>query len=156
MRYDLAFAREGYHSALMTSFRFDPPLFEDVILVRLRSNGCRNIAVLADQGMVNLAFTESGLARLAGRRYHLAKRRVNGAFHSKIVLQLGQTGGRLMCQRRSKNRPRGGAKPGQWRSATRHGARAYHIAGACHGALARRANPVTDDQVAASVLRARL
>jgi len=60
------------------------------------------------------------------------------------------------CQRRSKNRPRGGAKPGHCRGATRHGARARHIAGACHGALARRANPVTDDQVLGSAFRARL
>ena len=35
-------------------------------------------------------------------------------------------------------------------------ARAHRIAGACHGALADRANPVTDDQVVASALRARL
>jgi transposase InsO family protein len=61
-----------------------------------------------------------------------------------------------ICQRRSKNRPRGGAKPGHWRRAKRHGARAPHIAGACHGALARRANPATGDQVAASAFRARL
>ena len=61
-----------------------------------------------------------------------------------------------LCQRRSKNRPRGGAKPGHWRRAKRHGARAPHIAGACHGALARRANPATGDQVAASAFRARL
>jgi hypothetical protein len=59
------------------------------------------------------------------------------------------------CQRRSKNRPRGGVKPGQWRGAKRHGARALQIAGACHGALVRRANSVTIDQVPAS-FRARL
>jgi len=62
----------------------------------------------------------------------------------------------LVCQRRSKNRPRGGVKPGQRLGAERHGARAHRIAGACHGALARRANPATGDQVVASALRARL
>lgn len=96
MRYDLAFAAEGYHSALMTTFRFDPPVFEDVVLVRLRGSGCRNVAVLADTAAINLAFSESGPARLAGRRYHLAKTRVSGCFHPKIVLQLGQDRGRLM------------------------------------------------------------
>lgn len=60
------------------------------------------------------------------------------------------------CQRRSKNRPRGGAKPGQWRGAKRHGACAPQIAGACHGALARRANSAMCDQVAAWAFRARL
>ena len=53
------------------------------------------------------------------------------------------------CQRRSKSRPRGGVKPGQGLGAERHGARAHQIAGACHGALARRANPATVDQVVA-------
>jgi len=61
-----------------------------------------------------------------------------------------------LCQRRRKNRPRGGAKPGQWRGAKRHGARAPQIAGACHGALARRANLAGCDQVVASAFRARL
>ena len=58
----------------------------------------------------------------------------------------------------------GGAKTGHvaaqnqasGRGVRRHGARADHIAGACHGALACRANPVTCDQVAASVFLARL
>ena len=63
---------------------------------------------------------------------------------------------RHACQRRRKNRPRGGAKPGQWRGAKRHGARAPQIAGACHGALARRANLARCDQVVASAFRARL
>ena len=61
-----------------------------------------------------------------------------------------------ICQRRRKNRPRGGAKPGQWRGAKRHGARAPQIAGACHGALARRANLARCDYVVASAFRARL
>uniref|UniRef100_UPI00359361D0 IS110 family transposase n=1 Tax=Blastomonas sp. TaxID=1909299 RepID=UPI00359361D0 len=48
-----------------------------------------------------------------------------------------------VCQRRRQIRPRGGAKSGQWLGAERHGARAHHVAGACHGALARRANRTT-------------
>jgi glyoxylate carboligase len=60
------------------------------------------------------------------------------------------------CQRRIKNRSCGGAKVGQWRDAKRHGACAHQIAGACHGALARRANSATCDQVAAWAFRARL
>jgi len=38
----------------------------------------------------------------------------------------------------------------------RHGARARHKAGACHGALAHRAKSARDDQVLASAFRARL
>ena len=80
MRYDLAFRGDGFHTALMTTFRFDPSIFENVVLVRLRSHGCRNVAVIADEGMVNRAFAEGGVPFLAGRRYHLAKRRVGGFF----------------------------------------------------------------------------
>src|SRR6056297_3056311 len=61
-----------------------------------------------------------------------------------------------LCQRRRKIRPRGGAKSGQWRDAKRHGACAPRIAGACHGALARRGNLAGCGQVVASVFRARL
>lgn len=96
MRYDLAFRRDGFHSALMTTYRFDPPVFEDVILLRMASHGCCNVAVLADGRMLDRAFADGGLARSAGVRYHLAKRRLNGAFHPKLVLQLGAAAGRLM------------------------------------------------------------
>ena len=60
------------------------------------------------------------------------------------------------CQRRGESRPRGGAKPGQWRGAERHGPRARHIAGVGHGALARRANRSAADQALVSALRTRL
>lgn len=63
---------------------------------------------------------------------------------------------RIYCQRRRQNRPRGGAKVGQWRGTKRHGACAPQIVGMCHGALARRANSVRCDQVAARAFRARL
>ena len=63
---------------------------------------------------------------------------------------------KFWCQRRRQNRPRGGAKVGQWRGTKRHGACAPQIAGACHGALARRASSARCDQVAAWAFRARL
>ncbi len=64
--------------------------------------------------------------------------------------------GTAICQRRAKNRPRGGAKPGQLRGGKRHDALACPIAGAWHGALARGANSSGEDQVAATAFRARL
>ena len=60
------------------------------------------------------------------------------------------------CQRRTKTRPRGGAKPGQRRGDKRHDARACPIAGAWHGALARGANSSDADHVGATAFRARL
>ena len=96
MRYDQAFRREGYHTALLTTFSFDPTVFENVILVAMRSRGCRNIGILADRDMVNKTLSEIAPAPRAGTAYHLAKTSVAGAFHPKIVLQLGQTESRLM------------------------------------------------------------
>lgn len=60
------------------------------------------------------------------------------------------------CQRRRESRPRGGAKPGQWLGAERHGPRAHHIAGVGHGALAGRAKFAAADQAVASAFWARL
>lgn len=96
MRYDKTFRESGYHTALLTTFSFDPSVFENVLLVALRNHGSRNIAVLADRDMLNNTFGEVKLAGRAGSAYHLAKRKVSGAFHPKIVLQLGDREGRLM------------------------------------------------------------
>lgn len=96
MRYDEAFRSSGYHTALLTTFSFDPTVFENVLLVAMRSRGCRNIGVLADMNMVNRTLSELAPAPRAGTAYHLAKRSVTGAFHPKIVLQLGEKEGRLM------------------------------------------------------------
>ena len=96
MRYDETFNQDGYHSALLTSYSFDPVLFRNVILTRMRSNGCRNIAVLVDQDMLNRTLSVIKTAERAGSAYHLAKRAVSGAFHPKIVLRLGKDKGSLM------------------------------------------------------------
>ena len=96
MRYDQTFRSTGYHTALLTTFSFDPTVFENVLLVAMRSCGCRNIGVLADRDMVNRTLCELAPAPRAGTAYHLAKRSVAGAFHPKMVLQLGQNEGRLM------------------------------------------------------------
>jgi hypothetical protein len=85
-----------------------------------------------DQSSVN--FAEFGFTRLWRSDVRLGSAVNAGAKTDHVAAQ---------------NQASGGA-------AKRHGARAPQIAGACHGALARRANPVTDDQVAAPVLRARL
>lgn len=96
MRYDQAFRSTGYHTALLTTFSFDPTVFDNVILVAMRSRGCRNIGILADMAMVNRTLFELAPAPRAGTAYHLAKTSVAGAFHPKMVLQLGQKEGRLM------------------------------------------------------------
>ena len=39
MRYDRAFYDRGYHTALLTTFSFDPTVFENVPLVAMWSRG---------------------------------------------------------------------------------------------------------------------
>ena len=95
MRYFDVFSSNGYHSAFLTTFSFGAQAFEDIVLPRLWSAGCRNVHVIADEGMVNQEFAEIGPPRHAGTRYHIVKERRNGAFHPKIVLQLGRTKARV-------------------------------------------------------------
>jgi hypothetical protein len=96
MKYYDAFRDKGYHAALLTSFEFAADIFDDVIWPGLVSGGARIIGVIADQNRVNEHFTEYGPSRRAGQRFHLAKRKVSGAFHPKIMLQIGETKGRLL------------------------------------------------------------
>ncbi len=96
MRYDHQFREKGYHSALMTTFSFDPICFENVVLTTLKSAQCRNIAVLGDSRMINQASMDLGPPGFAGQNYHLAKRALKSCFHPKIVAQFGKEKGRLL------------------------------------------------------------
>ena len=96
MRYDHQFRETGFHSAIMTSFSFDPIGFENVVLTTLKSAQCRNIAVIGDGRMINQASVDLGPPRFAGQNYHLAKRTVSACFHPKIVAQFGTQKGRLL------------------------------------------------------------
>ena len=96
MRYDRAFRETGYQSTILTSFEFDPIVFENVALAGLWTGGARDITVIADTKRLNIQFSEYGPPKRAGRYYHLAKRQVAGSFHSKIVLQAGENKARLM------------------------------------------------------------
>lgn len=96
MRYDRAFRERGYLSTILTSFEFDPIVFENVVLAGLTTGGVRDITVIADTERVNTQFAEYGPPQRAGRFYHLGKRQVIGRFHPKIVLQAGEKKARLM------------------------------------------------------------
>ncbi len=96
MRYDRVFRESGYLSTILTSFEFDPIVFENVALAGLTTGGARDVTVIADTERVNTQFAEYGPPQRAGRFYHLAKRQVTGRFHPKIVLQAGEKKARLM------------------------------------------------------------
>lgn len=96
MKYYRAFEESGYHTAFLTTFTFGTQAFEDMVLQRLRNAGCNNIHVFADQNMLNQEFLLFGSPRNAGSAYHLIKCNRNGAFHPKLVLQLGAKKARIL------------------------------------------------------------
>lgn len=96
MKYYDAFSAAGFHSAFLTTYAFGAQAFEDIALPRMWAAGCRNIHLIADEAMVNQEFSDIGPPRFAGTRYHLMKERRDGAFHPKLLLQLGREKARLL------------------------------------------------------------
>ena len=96
MKYFDAFSESGYHSAFLTSFTFDGDAFESIVLNRLRNAGCNNIHVVSDFSIFKENLQHYGPPLKAGLRYHLALNKQPGAFHPKIVLQLGRDKARLL------------------------------------------------------------
>jgi hypothetical protein len=97
MIYRTYLRERGFHTTLMTTFSFDPILFQNMVLLSLSHHGSRNIGILTDTRMFNQSVVDLDVPSLAGRNYHLAKRTMRaGAFHPKLVLQIGRDKGRLM------------------------------------------------------------
>ncbi len=99
MRFADALSRRGYHTAIITSFAYDPPAFDDLIVSRLRKAGCRNIILIVDQGMLNQALNETYTRTLdMGNFYSIipASGRQNGVFHPKVILQIGISDARML------------------------------------------------------------
>lgn len=89
-----------YHSALLTTYSFDPIFFESVYLSTLRKLGITNVVVLMDASMYDqlLADSEYHCHRVSLQNYTLV-RQVNvhsGVFHPKMVLLFGEEEGTLI------------------------------------------------------------
>ena len=85
------FLREpGYHTALLTTYSFDPFFFERLVLPDLGAGGSNSVLVLVDQGQLRGALdSQLGILRHLGRSYFLQPVEWPGAFHPKIFLRLG-------------------------------------------------------------------
>ncbi|MDX2141841.1 MAG: hypothetical protein SFV19_00675 [Rhodospirillaceae bacterium] len=91
------FADKSYHTSVATTFAIDFDAYETIVLPRLRGAGCRNNMVLADSRMLGYALGgASALPQHAGKLYGIEGKNSLGAFHPKIFLQIGRTGGRLI------------------------------------------------------------
>ncbi len=88
--------REGFHSAILTTFSFDFYFFEMVLLRRLRSIGVRNVVVMADANMLHTATQHSsGFGSPRTKTYNLVPVQCGGAFHPKLLFLFGEKAGWL-------------------------------------------------------------
>lgn len=82
----------GYEASLITTFNLYPPFYEELLLPRLRSAGCRYNVVLADARQCHAAAVASeSRPRHAGTDYVLCPVRSSAAFHPKIIMLVGRT-----------------------------------------------------------------
>lgn len=82
--------RGGYEASLITTFNATLPFYEEVVLRKLVSAGCRHNVVLMDRKQCAQAWeSEASRPRLAGYAYTLLPVGVPGAFHPKVCLLLG-------------------------------------------------------------------
>ena len=80
----------GYEASLVTTFNASLPFYEQVLLRRLRANGCRQNVVLMDAAQCSSAWeSEATRPRNAGYDYTLIPIRSSAVFHPKIAIFVG-------------------------------------------------------------------
>ena len=89
-----------YHSALLTTYSFDPIYFEAVYLSTLRKLGITNVVVLMDASMYDQLLSDSNYQchRVSQYNYTLVRTENyhSGVFHPKVVLFFGEEEGTLI------------------------------------------------------------
>lgn len=89
-----------YHSALLTTYSFDPIYFEAVYLSTLRKLGITNVVVLMDASMYDQLLSDSNYQchRVSQYNYTLVRKENfhSGVFHPKVVLLFGEEEGTLI------------------------------------------------------------
>lgn len=82
--------RGGYEASIITTFNSHLPFYEEVVLRKLVSAGCRHNVVLMDKRQCALAWhSESSRPQIAGFAYTLLPIAVSGAFHPKVCILVG-------------------------------------------------------------------
>jgi len=80
----------GFEASLITTFNATLPFYEEVVLRRLRANGCRHNVVLMDRKQCAASWSnEATRPRQAGYDYSLIPITARGAFHPKIAIFAG-------------------------------------------------------------------
>lgn len=80
-----------YHSAIITSFTFDPYYFSNYYMPQMRSRGIKNVVVLIDSTQYDNVLEDSETIKNYHHDFALIRIRnkSNGVFHPKISLFLG-------------------------------------------------------------------
>ena len=85
----------GYDIALMTTFNFEIPYFERAVLYQLTAHNVKTISLYVDASELNKSVREVDSCHI-GRRYMVNPVRLNGSFHPKVVLLLGEKKAKLI------------------------------------------------------------
>ena len=80
-----------YHSAIITSFTFDPYYFSNYYMPQMRSRGIRNVVVLIDSTQYDAILEDTEAFKNLSHDFALirVKNKSNGVFHPKVSLFLG-------------------------------------------------------------------
>ena len=88
--YDM-FKKGGFESSLILTYNAFLPFYEDVVLRKLQSSGCRNNILMMDRSNLSECLSSPSLRpRYAGSEYTLFPMRAPGSFHPKIILLAGE------------------------------------------------------------------
>lgn len=83
-------------AAVITTYNASFPFFEHVVLRRLQSVGCGHVVLFLDEDRFREAVaSDDRRPRLAGVEYTILPMRYPGAFHPKLLMQVGENHGRL-------------------------------------------------------------
>ena len=80
-----------YHSAILTSFTFDPYYFSNYYMPQMRSRGIKNVIVLIDSTQYDAILEDTDIFKIFRQDFALirVKNKSNGVFHPKVSLFLG-------------------------------------------------------------------
>ena len=81
----------GFHTTIITTFGVEFSAYEDLVLNRLRSAGCRNNILVVDSRMLSHALSgESSPPKYSGRYYSVLARNPVGCFIRKLSFKLAE------------------------------------------------------------------
>lgn len=87
----------GFESSLFLTYNAFLPFYEEVVLRKLQSSGCRNNILLMDRSNLSKCLSSPSLRpRYAGSEYTLFPMQASGSFHPKIILLAGEKKGLVL------------------------------------------------------------